>query len=267
MTDIPRHRPNPANYGDLAGKRVLVTGGTKGIGAAAARRFAEAGADVVVCARTPVDELPAGRFVQADVAKPEDVTRLAERTLELLGGLDVLVNNAGGPTIVPGGALATTDDVWLHDLHTNLLSSVRLDRALLPSMLEQRSGVVIHVGSVQARYAPPQSLPYAAAKAGLATYSKGLAREVGPQGVRVNAVLPGYIDTPFMQGVLEGFARASGTGTEEARRGLIGTYDIPLGELGQADDVAWLLLFLASNAGAYLTGSQYVVDGGALPLV
>ena len=218
-------------------------------------------------ARTPVDEPPAGRFVRADISRPEDVTKLAERTLELLGGLDVLVNNAGDPTVVPGRALATTDDVWLSYLHTNLLSAVRLDRALLPLMLEQQSGVVIHIGSVQARYAPPQSLPYAAAKAALATYSKGSAKEVGPRGVRVNAVLPGYIDTPFMQGVLEGFARAAGTGTEEARQGLINRYDIPLGELGAADDVAWLVLFLASTAGAYLTGSQYVVDGRALPLV
>jgi len=126
---------------DFHDKRVIVTGGTQGIGAAIARQFVEAGAKVVVAARTPVDGVRGAQFVQADVATPEGVLSLATTALDFLGGIDVIVNNAGSQSYVPAGVLAMTDDDWLRDLNTNLLSAVRLDRALLPSMIAQRSGV------------------------------------------------------------------------------------------------------------------------------
>jgi len=175
--------PNGADVGglDLHDKRVVVTGGTQGIGAAIARQFAEAGAKVVVAARTPVDGFPGARFVQADVATPEGVLTLATTALEFLGG-STFVNNAGSQSYVPAGVLAMTDDDWLRDLNTNLLSAVRLDRAMLPSMIAQRSGVIIHITSGQARLPGPNSLPYAAAKAATTVYSKGLSNEVGPTG-------------------------------------------------------------------------------------
>jgi NAD(P)-dependent dehydrogenase (short-subunit alcohol dehydrogenase family) len=159
--------------GEFAGVRVLVTGGTKGIGAAVAVRFAEAGADVVVAARTPVDEPPAGRFVAADIATADGTAALAAQATQLLGGIDVLINNAGSQTYIPGGALDATDDDWYRDLDTNLMSAVRLDRALLPGMIAQNRGVIIHITSGQARLPGAASLPYAAAKAATTVYSKG----------------------------------------------------------------------------------------------
>jgi len=157
---------NGADVGGLTfhDKRVVVTGGTQGIGADIARQFAEAGAKVVVAARTPVARSSGAQFVRADVATPEGVATLATTALKLLGGIDVIVNNAGSQSYVPAGVLAMTDDDWLRDLNTNLLSAVRLDRAMLPSMIAQRSGVIIHITSGQARLPGPSSLPYAAAK-------------------------------------------------------------------------------------------------------
>ena len=253
--------------GDLAGRRVLVTGGTRGIGAATARRFAQAGADVLVAARTSVEDPPAGRFVEADVATPEGVAALAERTLELLGGIDVLVDNAGGQSLVPDGALATTDEDWQRDLNANLLSAVRLDRALLPSMIGQRSGAIVHVGSGAYRLPSPAALPYAAAKAALATYGKGLSKEVAPHGIRVNVVVPGFLMTDAAERTVEGMAREAGTDAETARGRLVDSLGIPMGRAGSGDDAARLIVFLASEAGAYLTGSRYVVDGGLIPTV
>ena len=182
--------------GEFAGVRVLVTGGTKGIGAAIAVRLAEAGANVVVAARTPVDQLPAGRFIAADVATADGTAALAAQATKLLGGIDVLVNNAGSQTYIPGGALDAADEDWYRDLDTNLMSAVRLDRALLPGMIAQNRGVIVHVTSGQARLPGPASLPYAAAKAATTVYSKGLANEVGKHGIRVNTVVPGLIQTP-----------------------------------------------------------------------
>jgi NAD(P)-dependent dehydrogenase (short-subunit alcohol dehydrogenase family) len=147
----------------------------------------------------------------------------------LLGGIDVLINNAGSQTHIPGGALDAADDDWYRDLDTNLMSAVRLDRALLPGMIAQNRGVIIHVTSGQARLPGPASLPYAAAKAATTVYSKGLANEVGKHGIRVNTVV--------------------------------------LGRPGQPADVAELVAFLASDRAAFLTGSQYVVDGGSIPTV
>jgi NAD(P)-dependent dehydrogenase (short-subunit alcohol dehydrogenase family) len=251
----------------LRGLRALVTGGTRGIGAATARGLAEAGADVLVAARTPPAALDADaqRFVAADLATAEGTTMLAERTLELLGGIDALVSNAGGQTHRPGGALHFTDEDWHRDLDTNLLSAVRLDRALLPAMIAQQSGVIIHVGSGAARLPRPASLPYTAAKAALTAYSKGLAKEVGPRGIRVNVVLPGLIRTDALDARMSSLAASAGSTPEAILERTVAAMDIPLGRAGAAADVAALIVFLISPAAAYLTGSQFTIDGGALP--
>ncbi|WP_405970363.1 SDR family oxidoreductase [Streptomyces sp. NBC_00988] len=253
--------------GGFAGVRVLVTGGTKGIGAAVAVRFAEAGADVVVAARTPVDEPPTGRFVAADIATADGTATLAAQATQMLGGIDVLINNAGSQTYIPGGALDATDDDWYRDLGINLMSAVRLDRALLPGMIAQNRGVIIHITSGQARLPGPASLPYAAAKAATTVYSKGLANEVGKHGIRVNTVVPGLIETPAVTRRLDQITADSGQDAETARRQLIDRVGIPLGRPGQPADVAELVAFLASDRAAFLTGSQYVVDGGSIPTV
>uniref|UniRef100_A0AAU3GSW3 SDR family oxidoreductase n=1 Tax=Streptomyces sp. NBC_01401 TaxID=2903854 RepID=A0AAU3GSW3_9ACTN len=257
--------PGPAD--EFSGVRVLVTGGTKGIGAAVAVRFAEAGADVVVAARTPVEEPAAGRFVSADVATADGAARLADEATRLLGGIDVLVNNAGSQTYIPGGALEAADDDWYRDLDTNLMSAVRLDRALLPGMIAQNRGVIVHITSGQARLPGAASLPYAAAKAATTVYSKGLANEVGKHGIRVNTVVPGLIETSAVTRRLDRMAADSGGDTETARRQLIERVGIPLGHPGLPADVAEVVAFLASDRAAFLTGSQYVVDGGSLPTV
>ena len=267
MNNTATQQRDSAVPADFVGKRVLVTGGTKGIGAAVARRFAEAGADVVVAARTPVEDPPAGRFVRADLATPEGAEALAEETLDLLGGLDVLVDNAGSMSYARGGALALTDEDWQRDLSANLLSVVRLDRALLPAMIEQASGVIVHVSSAEARLPQPASLAYAAAKAAETAYSKGLAGEVARHGIRVNAVEPGLIDTPASRAQLGGMAPETGGDPDAAFQQFVDAIGIPLGRAGQPEDVAELVAFLASERARYVTGSRYAVDGGAIPTV
>jgi NAD(P)-dependent dehydrogenase (short-subunit alcohol dehydrogenase family) len=269
----------------LSGARVLVTGGTRGIGAATVRRLAAAGAEVVAAARTAPDPADAGladagpggagpvsagrvRFLAADVATPDGVAALAEQALDLLGGIDILVSNAGGQTHRPEGVLHFTDEDWQRDLDINLLSAVRLDRALLPAMIAQGSGgSIVHVGSNAARMPRPASLPYTAAKAALTAYSKGLAREAGPHGIRVNVVLPGLIRTEALDTRMASVAGQAGSTPASVLESTVAALGIPLGRAGTADDVAQLIAFLVSPAAAYLTGSQFTVDGGALPTV
>ncbi|MCW2907999.1 MAG: short-chain dehydrogenase/reductase [Actinomycetia bacterium] len=256
----------PAN--GLSGARVVVTGGTRGIGAATARRLAEAGAEVVVAARTaPTSPEPGpGRFLAADIASPGGVATLARQALDLLGGVDVLVSNAGGQTHRPEGVLSFTDEDWQHDLDLNLLSAVRLDRALLPAMIAQgRGGAIVHVGSNAARLPRPASLPYTAAKAALTAYSKGLAKEVGRHGIRVNVVLPGLIRTESLDSRMAALAGQAGTDPETVLDRTVAAMDIPLDRAGTAGEVAELIAFLVSPAAGYLTGSQFTVDGGVLP--
>lgn len=245
--------------------RVVVTGGTRGIGAAVAARFLAGGAAVLVAARTPVQDRPGLRVIEADLSTADGVTQVAGAALDQLGGVDVVVSNAGGHQ--PADVLQMSDADWLGDLSLNLLAAVRLDRALLPSMIAQRGGAIIHITSGAGRYPQPMGLAYAAAKAALTTYSKGLAAEVGKHGIRVNTVAPGFIESAATADAMASVAQQSGSGLADAYQQTVEAFKIPLGRAGEADDVAQLVCFLASPAAKYLTGSQYAVDGGLLPTI
>ena len=236
----------PAVPRELDGARALVTGGTKGLGAAIARHLAAAGARVVVAARSRGDEPLTGLFVAADLSTPNGPRELAAAALQLLGGIDILIDNAAAQTRVPDGVLAMTDDDWLNDLSGTLLSAVRLDRELLPAMIEQGSGAIVHIGSNAARLPQPAALAYATAKAALTAYSKGLANEVGPRGIRVNVVAPGVIETAGLATRLQVLAEENGTDLDTARRAFSAQFGIPLGRVGHPDEVAEFVTFLAS---------------------
>jgi NAD(P)-dependent dehydrogenase (short-subunit alcohol dehydrogenase family) len=251
----------PASSTSLAGQRVLVTGGTRGIGAATARVLADAGAQVLVSARTAPADSPF-QVIAADLSDRLDVQALAQSALAQLGGLDVLVSNVGGQIRRPG-ALQFTDEDWQQEIDLNLLAAVRLDRALVPAMLAQGAGAIVHVSSGAARIARPTSLPYSAAKAALNAYSKGLASELGPHGVRVNVVSPGFISTSR---ITELAAEQDST-PDAITTEIAGSLQIPLGRAGTAEEAAQLILFLVSPAASYVTGTQFTIDGGAFPTV
>jgi len=251
----------------LTGRRALVSGGTRGIGAAIARHLSQAGARVVVSGRSPGEAGDAAHFIAADISTPDGPPQLAARALEYLGGIDILVDNAASQTLVPNGVLAMTDADWLADLNSSLLSAVRLDRAVLPGMIAAGGGAIVHIGSNAARLPRPAALAYAAAKAALATYSKGLASQVGPDNVRVNLVSPGLIETSALAARVQMLADEAGTDVATARERFVATFNIPLGRPGTPDDVAALVTFLVSPSARYLTGTNHVVDGGLLPTV
>jgi NAD(P)-dependent dehydrogenase (short-subunit alcohol dehydrogenase family) len=255
---------------ELAGKRALVTGGTAGVGAAIVTRLAAAGARVATAARSSRPESDASDlYVQADVSTPGGVDAVARTVIERYGGVDVVVHNVGGSSAPSGGFAALTDDDWQRELELNLLPAVRLDRALVPKMVEQRSGVIVHITSIQ-RVLPlyESTLAYAAAKAALTTYSKGLANEVGPKGVRVVAVAPGFTETEAAHRLVVRLADGSGGDENAARQGLLRSLGgIPIGRPNRPDEVAELIAFLVSDRAATIHGVEYVIDGGTVPTV
>lgn len=248
---------------DLAGRRALVTGGTRGMGAAIAELLVARGADVIVTARHREDSEPAVRLIQADLASPDAADFVAGEAIRILGGLDIVVHCVGASFSKPGGALALTEDDWMQALGTNLLSAVRLNRAVLPGLLEQRSGTIVHVSSLQWKRPHPSSPAYGPAKAALTCYSKVLAEEFGPMGIRVNTVTPGYIVTSGAEGRIRRIMDDAGISRDEAKAELLATIGgVPLGRAGTAAEVAQLVAFLVSDAAAYISGSEYVIDGG-----
>jgi NAD(P)-dependent dehydrogenase (short-subunit alcohol dehydrogenase family) len=255
---------------EFTGKRALVTGGTKGMGAAIVQRLRGSGATVVTTARSAPADLPQpDLFVGADLSTAEGVEKVIRHVRDRLGGIDILINNVGGSSAPGGGFAALTDDDRHAALNQNLLAAVRLDRGLLPLMLKQKSGVIIHISSIQRRLPLFEAtLAYAAAKAALSNYSKGLSNEVGPKGVRVVSVAPGFIQTTAATALIDRLAVSSGTDANTAREQLMKSLGgIPLGRPGWPAEVAELVAFLASDRAASITGSEYVIDGGTIPTI
>ena len=255
---------------ELSGKIALVTGGTKGAGRAIAERLKNAGAKVVITARNqpeiPDEDL---YFISADLSKPEGTSKVATEILEKFGKLDILVNNLGSSETPGGGFSVLIDKDWEETIRTNLLAPVRLDKALLPQMLENKSGVIIHIASIQGKLPLHDStLPYAAAKAGLINYSKGLSKEVSPKGVRVLTVSPGWIMTDASTRMMERISESSKITIEAATQRVMDALGgIPYGRPAQPEEVAEFVGFLASPRAGYLTGTEYVIDGGTVPTI
>ncbi len=254
----------------LAGQRALVTGGSRGVGAAVVQALVEADVRVVAAARSlPSRAIESVRYVAMDLTTAEGAQQAAESVHQYLGGLDILINVVGGSSAPAGGFAALDDAQWSKELELNLMSAVRLDRALLPSMIAQRSGTIIHVTSIQHVLPLPDStIAYAAAKAALSTYSKALSKEVTPQGIRVVRVSPGWIETEAAVAFTERIAAHAGTDYAGGKQLIMNTLGgIPLGRPAMPREVADLIAFLASPRAASISGAEYVIDGGTVPTV
>lgn len=254
---------------EFAGKRVLISGGTKGLGRATVDRFLAGGARVITSARGDLDPIDGVEFVQADLTTAAGGEALAKAAFERLGGVDILAHVLGGSTTPGGGFVALTDDYWLSELSLNLLATVRLDRLLIPQMIERGSGAVVHVTSIQSVLPlPDATTAYASAKAALRTYSKSISKELGPTGVRVNVVSPGWIMTEGTSVFLERIQAANGGTLEDARQLILdGLGGIAIGRGAEPFEVAEAIAFLASDRASSIHGSELVVDGGTVPTV
>jgi len=236
-------------FASLEGKTALVTGASKGIGRAVAQSLAEAGATVVLGYRSGAEEAEAlaeqigGRAVQADVSNAEEAKRLVEEA----GDIDILVNNAG---VTRDGLIARMpDDDWRTVLETNLSSVFYTCRAVARPMMKRRAGAIVNVSSIVGVHGNPGQTNYSASKAGIIGFTKALARELGPRGVRANVVAPGYVTTQLTNVLPEELQQAMLANT-------------PLGRLGDPEDVAGAIRFLCSDEAAFITGDVLLVDGG-----
>ncbi|WP_373947027.1 SDR family oxidoreductase [Paracoccus marcusii] len=250
----------------LQGKRALITGGTQGAGAATVALFRDLGARVLTTARKAAD-LPDDLFVAADLTTLAGCDSVAAAVRDRMGGVDIIVHMLGGSSAPGGGFAALGEAEWEAELDLNLRPALRLDRALVPGMVAQGSGVVVHVTSIQALLPLPEATTaYASAKAALSVYSKSLSKEVAPHGVRVVRVAPGWIETEASVRLAERVAGDAGTDLDGGRRIIMDSLGgIPLGRPSRPAEVASLIAFLASDRAASITGTEYVIDGGTVP--
>jgi 3-oxoacyl-[acyl-carrier protein] reductase len=247
----------------IAGSTILVTGASSGIGAATAVMLAGCGAGVAIgyhgnregAGQTARQVAEAGGHalaIHADVRRVEGIRLLVDEAVKAFGPIDILVNNAGS-LVRRFPIRELTEEGWDEVLTLNLKSAVFCTQAVAPSMITRRGGAIVNLGSIAGHSGGgPGAGPYAAAKAGLVAMTKSLARELAPHGVRVNAVSPGVVDTPFH----EVFT------TPEMMRSLVST--IPLGRIGTPNEVAKVIAFLVSDAASYIVGETIEINGGQM---
>jgi NAD(P)-dependent dehydrogenase (short-subunit alcohol dehydrogenase family) len=251
------YTPTESLSNEFTGVRALVTGGSRGIGAAIAQRFLDGGATVVTAARSATEDTPgASLFIAGDVGSADGAKRLVDQAVETLGGLDVVINNAGAAQVHMGGASTIPDDEWQQSLDVNFLSAVRVLNAALPALKDSGAAAVVNIAATGALSAPPPLLHYGTAKAALLVYTKGMAQELAPSGIRVNSVTPGSVRTPGGTAVLQSIADAVGAPLEAI------TANIPLGRVGDARDIGEIVAFLSSARAQWITGQNFVVSGG-----
>jgi NAD(P)-dependent dehydrogenase (short-subunit alcohol dehydrogenase family) len=249
----------------LAGKQVVVTGASKGIGLAIVEALIEEGAAVVAAARH-VDGLPAEvHGVAVDLSTPDGASTLIAAAREVFdGGLDVLVNNVGAVKPRTGGLRSIADDEWLATLTLDFLAAVRVTRGALDLLEARGGGTIVSVNSVNAKLADPLVIDYCAAKAALASFSKSLAKEVAPLGIRVNTVSPGPVATDLWLGA-GGVAATVAQGGDASAVAAGAAAQMPTGRFTEPAEVADLVLLLASGRAGNVTGADFVIDGGLIP--
>jgi 3-oxoacyl-[acyl-carrier protein] reductase len=254
----------------LAGRRAIVTGGSKGLGKAIAAELMAEGTSVVICSRhaTELEEAAAELTKAAsgsaqviamscDVTSPDQVSTFVAAAVSALGGLDILVNNAGGAR--PGSFGTLTDDDWHADIDVKLLAQIRCTRAALPHLRRSTAARVININAVYGRYPDPAFLASSVNRASCLSLSKALSIELGREGVLVNSVNIGLVETPQWQHIHQ--RRAPGTPAEEFF-GQLAAAEVPLGRFGQPDEVAGLVTFLAGDRASYIAGASIDVAGG-----
>ena len=255
----------------LTDKVAVVTGAGAGIGLATTRALADEGVHVIAGSRgtETLDPLERVTAVALDLSEPGAPARLIERAIEEHGRLDVLVNNVGAVRLRLDGFLALTDEDFDWALRLNFFIALRATRAGLPHMVDQGEGAIVNVASVNAYYHPDGNVvDYGAAKAALVNLTKALSQEFGAAGIRVNAVSPGPVETDLWlgeHGVAETVAAATGVDAATARERIVaGMGGIPSGRFTTPDEVAALVLMLASARTANVTGANYGIDGGLI---
>ena len=254
---------------DLRGRRALVTAASKGLGRAIAITLARCGAHVAIGARSEdalrevAAEIDGGGggptfFRAADLRVAHDIERLVEESAVALGGLDVVVHNAGGPR--PARFTELTDEDFADAFELVLMSNVRTIRAALPHLQAAGGGAIVNVVGIGVKHALPNLVLGNAMRAGVVTLAKTLADELAPHGIRVNSVLPGSVLTDRVSSLIADGAHRAGISFDESARRRAA--EIPLGRLGRPEEVGSVVAFLASDAAAFVNGTAVSVDGG-----